>query len=107
MGDRLATFPDKLSGGEQQRVAIARALVHDPLLILADEPTGNLDEETGESVLALLLELTRDAGKTLLMATHAADIAATGGSRAASGARQVDGRGTLPRPILPEALGDD
>ena len=75
LGDRLATFPDKLSGGEQQRVAIARALIHDPLLILADEPTGNLDEETGESVLALLLELTRGAGKTLLMATHAADIA--------------------------------
>jgi len=75
LGDRLATFPDKLSGGEQQRVAIARALIHDPLLILADEPTGNLDEETGESVLALLLELTRGAGKTLLMATHASDIA--------------------------------
>jgi putative ABC transport system ATP-binding protein len=75
LGDRLATFPDKLSGGEQQRVAIARALVHDPLLILADEPTGNLDDETGESVLELLLELTRDAGKTLLMATHASEVA--------------------------------
>lgn len=76
LGDRLQTYPDKLSGGEQQRVAIARALVHDPLLILADEPTGNLDEETGESVLGLLLELTRDAGKTLFMATHAAEVAA-------------------------------
>lgn len=75
LGDRLATFPDKLSGGEQQRVAIARALVHDPLLILADEPTGNLDDETGETVLALLLELTRDAGKTLIMATHASEVA--------------------------------
>ena len=75
LGDRLQTFPDKLSGGEQQRVAIARALAHDPLLILADEPTGNLDDETGESVLALLLELTRDAGKTLVMATHALDVA--------------------------------
>ena len=75
LGDRLASFPDKLSGGEQQRVAIARALAHDPLLILADEPTGNLDEETGKRVLALLLELTRDSGKTLFMATHAPEVA--------------------------------
>lgn len=75
LGDRLATYPDKLSGGEQQRVAISRALAHDPLLILADEPTGNLDEETGDTVLDLLLELTRDAGKTLFMATHAPEVA--------------------------------
>ena len=75
LGSRLNTYPDKLSGGEQQRVAIARALAHDPLLILADEPTGNLDEDTGETVLSLLLELTRDAGKTLFMATHATEVA--------------------------------
>ena len=75
LADRLDTYPDKLSGGEQQRVAIARALAHDPLLILADEPTGNLDEDTGDTVLALLLELTRDAGKTLFMATHAPEVA--------------------------------
>ncbi len=70
LADRADDFPDRLSGGEQQRVAIARALVHEPLLVLADEPTGNLDEETGKSILKLLLELTRDAGKTLIMATH-------------------------------------
>jgi putative ABC transport system ATP-binding protein len=75
LANRRATFPDKLSGGEQQRVAIARALSHDPLLILADEPTGNLDEDTGSQVLNLLLELTRDAGKTLFMATHAPEVA--------------------------------
>jgi len=74
LADRLDTFPDKLSGGEQQRVAIARALAHDPLLVLADEPTGNLDEETGELVLNLLLELTRSANKTLIMATHNPEV---------------------------------
>jgi putative ABC transport system ATP-binding protein len=76
LADRMQTYPDKLSGGEQQRVAIARALIHDPLLILADEPTGNLDEETGETVLELLLELTKGSGKTLFMATHAPEVAA-------------------------------
>lgn len=74
LGDRADAFPDKLSGGEQQRVAIARALVHEPEVVLADEPTGNLDEETGQIVMQLLLELTRDAGKTLIMATHNPEI---------------------------------
>ena len=74
LAGRAETFPDRLSGGEQQRVAIARALANEPALILADEPTGNLDEETGRNVLNLLLELTRDAGKTLIMATHNPEI---------------------------------
>lgn len=73
--DRSGTFPDKLSGGQQQRVAIARALVHNPMLVLADEPTGNLDRETGERVLKLLLSLTQDRNKTLIMATHNPEIA--------------------------------
>ena len=75
MADRRDTFPDKLSGGEQQRVAIARALAHDPLLVLTDEPTGNLDDANGRRVMDLLLDLTRGAGRTLLMATHNPDIA--------------------------------
>lgn len=74
LGSRANDFPDKLSGGEQQRVAIARALVHEPTLVLADEPTGNLDEETGQLILALLLKLTRDMGRTLVMATHNPEI---------------------------------
>lgn len=74
LSDRADAYPDKLSGGEQQRIAIARALVHEPTVVLADEPTGNLDEDTGEGVLDLLLDLTRKAGKTLIMATHNPEI---------------------------------
>lgn len=76
LADRASTMPDRLSGGQQQRVAIARALLHQPLLILADEPTGNLDEHTGDQVLRLLVALTRQQGRTLIMATHNAAIAA-------------------------------
>ncbi len=67
-------YPEQLSGGEQQRVAIARALVHDPLFILADEPTGNLDNETGAQVLDLLQHLVRNAGKSLIVVTHNQEI---------------------------------
>jgi len=75
LGDRLATFPDRLSGGEQQRVSIARALVHNPDLVLADEPTGNLDEETGRTIMTLLDRLTRRAGKNILLVTHSPEAA--------------------------------
>jgi putative ABC transport system ATP-binding protein len=74
--DRRKAFPDRLSGGEQQRVAIARALVNDPLLVLADEPTGNLDDETGKQVLGLLDRLTRQASKNLILVTHNREAAA-------------------------------
>ena len=76
LADRAESFPDRLSGGEQQRIAIARALVHDPDVVLADEPTGNLDLETGRTILALLDELVRDAGKKMLLVTHSTEVAA-------------------------------
>lgn len=75
LADRASTYPDRLSGGEQQRVAVARAIVHRPRVVLADEPTGNLDEETGERVVALLDELVEKDGLTLVVVTHSADLA--------------------------------
>jgi len=80
LGARLHYHPGTLSGGEQQRVAIARALMNSPSIILADEPTGNLDQETGASVLELLLDLGRTHGTGLLMVTHDPDVAAKAGN---------------------------
>ena len=71
---RAGSFPERLSGGERQRVAVARALIHEPDIVLADEPTGNLDVETGVRVIQLLDQLTRSRGKTLLMATHSRQV---------------------------------
>ena len=70
LGDRANTYPDALSGGEQQRVAIARALVHKPGVLLADEPTGNLDETTSDEIWELIDQLVRPSGGTILLATH-------------------------------------
>ena len=74
LADRADRFPDELSGGEQQRVAIARAIVHEPRIVLADEPTGNLDLETANAAIGLLDRLCRDAGLTLVMATHSGEV---------------------------------
>jgi putative ABC transport system ATP-binding protein len=73
---RLPHYPQQVSGGEMQRAAIARALVHDPALLIADEPTGNLDSENGARVLDLMRDLNRDTGITILLATHAVEVAA-------------------------------
>ncbi len=75
LSDRAGAFPDQLSGGEQQRVAVARALVHGPALVLADEPTGNLDADNGRQVLELLDRLVRDGQCTLLLVTHSRAVA--------------------------------
>ena len=78
LADRRDSYPDVLSGGEQQRVAIARALAPNPLLLLADEPTGNLDLETAQEITDLLVSSAREAGKTLIAATHSRELAAIG-----------------------------
>ena len=88
LADRRGHFPAQLSGGEQQRVAIARAFVHEPRILFADEPTGNLDAATGERIIALLLELNRELGTTLVLVTHDAELA----QRAHRVIRLADGR---------------
>jgi putative ABC transport system ATP-binding protein/lipoprotein-releasing system ATP-binding protein len=81
LGDRMQHLPAELSGGEQQRVAIARALINSPRVIFADEPTGNLDSETGETIISLLLGLAREEKRTLMVVTHDSQLAARGDRR--------------------------
>ena len=88
LADRLTHRPGELSGGEQQRVALARALILEPRLLLADEPTGNLDTATGEEMHALFVELNRERGMTMVVVTHNADLA----GRMPRRVRMVDGR---------------
>jgi lipoprotein-releasing system ATP-binding protein len=88
LGHRLTHRPGELSGGEQQRVALARALIMEPRVLLADEPTGNLDTHTGEAIHQLIIELNRERGMTMLVVTHNADLAA----RLPRRVHMVDGR---------------
>lgn len=90
LGERLNHYPAQLSGGEQQRVALARALVLRPALIVADEPTGNLDEVTGQHIMDLLLGLQRERGTTLLLVTHDAALAARCSRRVHFRAGQIE-----------------
>ena len=98
LADRADHEPNELSGGQRQRVAIARALVNEPVLIMADEPTGNLDSRTGHEIMELLTRLNREQGITVLMVTHEADIAAYAGRviRIVDGMVESDTRNGVP-----------
>ena len=97
LSDRAHHYPSQLSGGEQQRVALARALANDPPIILADEPTGNLDSSTGRHIMEMLLDVHRRRGATLVLVTHDATLAALADTRLAL----QDGRPVEPAATAP------
>jgi ABC-type lipoprotein export system ATPase subunit len=81
LGEKADRYPSELSGGEQQRVAIARAFIHDPEVILADEPTGDLDEETEAEIMAFFEKINKENKVTMIMVTHSSEIALRAGTR--------------------------
>ena len=103
LADRGSHLPSELSGGQQQRVAIARALVKDPDVLLADEPTGNLDEETRDEIMDLLEGLWRDRGLTLIIVTHDSAVAQARPAPAAHQARPGEGGGLPLTRMTPES----
>jgi len=96
LGDRMSHYPRQLSGGQEQRVAIARAIVTDPALILADEPTGNLDAASAQEILTILSRLNKEFGKTVVMVTHDPHAA-----RFASTVRHLEKGELLPQGAVP------
>jgi len=81
LGDKTDRYPSELSGGEQQRVAIARAFIHDPEIVLADEPTGDLDEETEAEIMSFFERVNRERKMTMIMVTHSSELAVRAGTR--------------------------
>lgn len=102
--DRVNFFPSQLSGGQQQRVAIARALASNPPILLCDEPTGNLDSETGRQVLELLVKVNREMGKTVVVITHSPSIARVGHRVALIRDGRIVSVDSNERPLLPSEI---
>ena len=96
---RMGHYPAQLSGGEQQRVALARALAPDPAILVADEPTGNLDETTGQSIVELMFDLKRQRGSTLVLVTHDASLAARCDRTVRLRSGQIVAEETAPRAV--------